>query len=198
MCLEVIQPIQEPIDKKSGWRQGTVATCSGAGVVWMAIPMRGWVQPPAMRNGDCLKVILPLSNFTRALEQPEQRRTEELLNTVEWSARSWVQAWLPPKIFLAIFHLWNSRNHVCTFPWRWSSFSAVSSLPTYGGRSLLKIESKDFFSLARQLNQNGQSFRSCWPDQFIQSSWSTLAEKEKKTFFLLLFHNFVTICWKEK
>ena len=119
MCLEGIQPIQEPIDKKSGWRLG-----SGAGVVWMAIPMRGWVQPPAMRNGDCLKVILPLSNFTRTLEQPEQRRTEELLNTVEWSARSWVQASLPPKIFLAIFHLGNSRNNVCTF-YMWYSVSGV-------------------------------------------------------------------------
>ena len=71
---------------------GMVATCckpsSGAGVVWMAIPLRGWVQLPAMKNGDCLKVLLPLSNFTRALDQPEQRRTEESLDTMEWSARS--------------------------------------------------------------------------------------------------------------
>ena len=63
-----------------------VAMCcepsSVAGVVWMAIPLRGWVQPPAMKNGDRLKVLLPLSKFTRALEQPEQHRTEELLDTV--------------------------------------------------------------------------------------------------------------------
>ena len=86
---------------------GTVATCckpnSGVGVVWMDIPLRGWVQPPAMKNGDRVKVLLPLSNFTRALDQPEQRRTEESLDTMEWSTRSWVWAPLLSKIFLAIF-----------------------------------------------------------------------------------------------
>ena len=70
---------------------GMVATCckpsSGAGVVWMAIPLRGWVQLPAMKNGDCL-MLLPLSNFTGALEQPIECRRGELLDIMEWSARS--------------------------------------------------------------------------------------------------------------
>ena len=42
-------------------------TTSGAGAVWMAIPLRGRARLPAMKNGDRLKVILPNSHFTRAL-----------------------------------------------------------------------------------------------------------------------------------
>ena len=61
---------------------GTVATwckpSSGASVVRMAILLRGWVQLPAMKNRD------RLSNFTRALDQPEKCRTEESLKTL-WS-----------------------------------------------------------------------------------------------------------------
>ena len=58
---------------------------SGAGVVRLAMPLkRGWVRLSAMKNGDRLKVHLPLSNFTRALDQPEKCRTEESLKTL-WS-----------------------------------------------------------------------------------------------------------------
>ena len=39
---------------------------SGAGVAWMAKPLRGWVRPPDIKNGDRLKVLQPLSNFTGA------------------------------------------------------------------------------------------------------------------------------------
>ena len=86
---------------------GPVATwckpSSGANVVRMAMLLRGWVQLPAMKNRD------RLSNFTRALDQPEQHRTDESLDTMVWSVRA------PPlpKIFLAIFHLWNSCDNVC-------------------------------------------------------------------------------------
>ena len=64
---------------------------SGSGVVWLVIPLRGKVRPPAMKSGDQLKVLLPLSHFTRALNQAEWYRTEESLDTdtekVEWTGR---------------------------------------------------------------------------------------------------------------
>ena len=62
------------------------------GPVATAIPSRGWVRLPAMKNGDRLKVLLPLSNFTRALDQPEECRTEESLDTMERCARSSLSA----------------------------------------------------------------------------------------------------------
>ena len=71
----------------------------------MDIPLRGWVQSSAMKNGDSLKVLLPLSHYTRAPRMPEERKTEESLAHVMWSARSWVWAPPPTKIFLAIFCL---------------------------------------------------------------------------------------------
>ena len=49
---------------------------SGAGVVGMDIPLRGWLQPPAMKNGDPLKVLLLLSHFIRAQDQPEECKTD--------------------------------------------------------------------------------------------------------------------------
>ena len=55
----------------------------GAGAVWIGIPLRGWVQISAMKNGDHLKVPLPLSHFTRALDKLEECKTEESLNTEE-------------------------------------------------------------------------------------------------------------------
>ena len=78
--------------RKCMGQPGTLAACckpsSGAGVVWMDIPLRGWVQTPAMKNGDRLKVLLPLSHYTRAPRMPEERKTEESLVHVMWSARS--------------------------------------------------------------------------------------------------------------
>ena len=56
------------------------------GLIWMAIPLRGWVCLPAMKNGDRLKVLLPLSNFTRVVDPPGCR-TEESLDTMERSTR---------------------------------------------------------------------------------------------------------------
>ena len=60
---------------------GTLAACcnpsSGAGAVWMEIPLRGWVRTPATKNGDRLKVILPKSHYTRAL-RPESRKNTSL------------------------------------------------------------------------------------------------------------------------
>ena len=47
----------------------------------MAIPLRGWVRPPAMKNGNRLKVLLPLNHFTRALDQLAECRTEESPDT---------------------------------------------------------------------------------------------------------------------
>ena len=36
-----------------------------------------------MKNGDRLMVSLPLSHFIRGLDKPEERKTEQLLNTEE-------------------------------------------------------------------------------------------------------------------
>ena len=45
----------------------------------MEIPLRGWVWPPATKNGNRLKVLLLNSYFTRAQIKPEERKTEERL-----------------------------------------------------------------------------------------------------------------------
>ena len=72
---------------------GTAVTCwkpsSGFCVVWLDIPLRGRVRPSAMKSGDQLKVLLPLSHFTRALDQAEWYRTEESLDIekVVWTGR---------------------------------------------------------------------------------------------------------------
>ena len=89
---------------------GTLAACckpsSGAGAVWMEIPLRGRVHTSAMKNGDRLKVILPKSHYTRALrtEQPEERKPEESLckcnhKSATWSARSRVRSPRTTKFF---------------------------------------------------------------------------------------------------
>ena len=60
---------------------GTLAACckpsSGAGVVWMEITLERLGSPPAMKNGDRLKVILLNSYFTRALNQPEENARQK-------------------------------------------------------------------------------------------------------------------------
>ena len=73
-------------ERESLWDiPGTLAACckpsSGAGVVWMVIPLRGWVRLPAMKNGDRLKVPLPNSLFTRVQtsRKTEERKPEESL-----------------------------------------------------------------------------------------------------------------------
>ena len=76
---------------------------SGAGVVWMEIPLKGWVQLPAMKNGDRLKVILLNSYYTRAHIKPEECKTEESLAQLSNVERK-VAGLIPTdnKVFLAI------------------------------------------------------------------------------------------------
>ena len=69
---------------------------------------RGWVQLLAMKIGDHLKVPLPLSHFTRALDKHEESKTEESLDTeekVERKVASSSPANADEDFFLSSFHL---------------------------------------------------------------------------------------------
>ena len=45
-----------------------------------------------MKNGNHLKVLLPLTNFTRAQNQPEKRKTDKSLDTMERKVVSLIPA----------------------------------------------------------------------------------------------------------
>ena len=72
-----------------------------------------WVTPDH-ENGDrsnkavpCA-FVLPLSHYTRALEKPEERKPEESLCTIKWSARSRVRSPRTTKFF---GHFFEARDN---------------------------------------------------------------------------------------
>ena len=70
------------------------------------IPLRGWVQPPAMKNGDHLKVILLNSYFSMALRCP---KNASLGSCSAQTMERTVAALMPTdnKGFFAILHFQN-------------------------------------------------------------------------------------------